>query len=205
MSNRLNIKGLLKALGLVTSSLILLISCKSAPVVEEKPVVVAPPPKPAKTYKTVNIGSKNYMMIPSHWQLKKGLMPKGFVRYSIQNPHFHFVLTGFKSPKHAFSKTKNRKELDSKTLLYWSGSTDRQKNYKALDDEHKSGEYVEYSCKSRSKCYQVFPLSHWQSVVATELHVNDMKYNITAGVDDLLGPHAKELIQAVRSIKVQSL
>ncbi len=190
----------IKSALLAATSVILLAACKTtAPVVEKK--APTPAPKPVKTYKTFHIGSNNQMILPSSWSLVSGFMPKNYVRYTVKANGVHMVITGFKSPKNRFSMSKSRKELDSKTLLYWSSASNKQKNYIPLISHHKQGEYVQYSCSNGKKCYQVFPLSNWNSVVVSELQAGDMKYNITAGVNNLSSEAAQDVIKGLRSIK----
>lgn len=182
---------------------ITLISCKSAPVVKTEPP--PPPPKPVKTYKDINIGSDLHITVPSTWDLVQATMPKGFVSFTIKNNHTHMVISGYKSAKSQFSIASSEKELASKTLLYWSGSLTKQKNYHNISDQNKMGGYTQYTCANGDKCFQVFPLSNWRSVIAADLHANDMKFNITAGVHNLQSVHGNDIIKAIKSIKSKSI
>ncbi|NVJ65034.1 MAG: hypothetical protein HWE16_00985 [Gammaproteobacteria bacterium] len=193
----------LKSFATVAASVLILSACKTAPVQEPVKVAPPPPPKPVKTYKTVNIGTNNYMTLPSNWNLKSGFMPKGYVRYTVKGKGVHMVITGFQSAKSKFSSGLNRKELDSKTLLYWSSASNRQKTYLPLTNHHRIGEYVQYHCKTGTKCYQVFPLSSWSSVIVSEFQAGDMKYNITAGVNGLNSVAAQDVIKGLISIEPQ--
>ncbi len=188
---------------LLSSTLLVLAACKTAPVAPVEKAKPAPPPKPVKTYKSINVGSNNYMTVPSSWTLKSGFMPKGYVRYTVKKNDVHMVITGFQSAKSQFSSSKNRKEIDSKTLLYWSSALDRKKVYIPITDQFKTGEYVQYECKTRTKCYQVFPLSKWDSVIVSEFQAGGMKYNITAGVNGLTKEAAQDVLKGIKSIQAQ--
>lgn len=188
----------------IAATTALMISCKSAPVVKETPPP-PPPPKPVKTYKEINIGSNVYMTIPSKWQVIQGTMPKGYVSYTIKNKAVHMVISGYTQPKSKFSLSGSEKELSSKTLLYWSGSMSKQKNYNPLTDQYKTGGFTRYTCRTSTKCFQVFPLSNWRSVVAADLQANDMKYNITSGVDYLTDEQGNDVMKALQSIQTKSM
>ncbi|HEY9030030.1 MAG TPA: hypothetical protein VIM93_01605 [Kangiella sp.] len=189
-------KHLAKTLTLALSTL-LFVACKPATVAQPEPTVS----KPTATTKSVNIGASNYMTVPSHWSIKPSLMPKGFVSYTIKDNNLHIVISGYATERSNFNHDKSRKDLQNITLLYRAGAADKEQKYLKLDDHHKIGGYTHYTCRTAKKCYQVFPLSHWQSVIASDFHVGGMKYTITAGVDDLNGTHAQQVLTAIKSIE----
>lgn len=194
--------GLTKLTFLLTVGLILS-ACKTTPVVKETPP--PPPPKPVKTYKDISIGSNVFMTIPSKWKVVESPMPKGYVSYTIKSNDVHMVVSGYKQPKSQFSVAASKKELNSKTLLYWSASLSKQNNYNLLTDEQKVGGFTRYTCRTGGKCFQVFPLSNWRSVMAADLNVNNMKYNVTTGVDYLTNEHGNDVLKALKSIKAKSI
>lgn len=192
----------MKNIGIIIASSLLLWACAAPKTVETpKP---APPKKPTKTYDDVHIGADNFMTIPSTWTLKQNIMPKGYVSYTIKNGHVHAVISGYKAKKSDFNINKSKKDLASVTILYRTGSKLKRKTYKELTDEHKVGGYTHHTCHTGTKCYQVFPLSKWRSVMAADFHVGGMKYTLTAGVDDLDGVHAKDVLKALNSIRVKT-
>ncbi|MBD3652931.1 hypothetical protein [Kangiella sp.] len=189
-------KHLAKTLTLALSTL-LFVACKPATVAEPE----SAPSKPVAATKSVNIGASNYMTIPGHWNIKPSIMPKGFVSYTIKDNNLHMVISGYAAERSSFNHDKSRKDLKNVTLLYRAGAANKEQKYLTLDDNHKAGGYTHYTCRTAKKCYQVFPLSHWQSVIASDFYVGGMKYTITAGVDDLNGTHAKQILNAIKSIE----
>ncbi len=130
-------------------------------------------------------------------------MPKGYVRYTIKGNGVHMVVTGFDSAKTKFSMAKNRKELESKTLLYKSSASNQQQPYIPLTNSYRTGEYVQYHCRTGTNCYQVFPLSNWSSVIVSEFQAGNMKYNITAGVNGINSVPSQDVIKGLLSIAPQ--
>lgn len=189
-------KHLAKSLTLALSAL-LFVACKPATVAQPEDA----PSKPVATTKSVNIGASNYMTMPGHWSMNPSIMPKGFVSYTIKDRNLHMVISGYAAERSSFNHDKSRKDLKNVTLLYRAGAADKEQKYLLLDDNHKVGGYTHYTCRTGKKCYQVFPLSHWQSVIASDFYVGGMKYTITAGVDDLNGTHAKQILAAIKSIE----
>ena len=196
-------KSSFKNIGIILAGSLLLWACATPPKQEptKKPT---PPPKPVKTYKDVHIGASNFMSVPSSWNLKQNIMPKGYVSYTIKNRDVHLVISGYNDKKSNFNINKSKKDLASVTILYRTGSKAKQKRYKEVTDQHKIGGYTHHTCHSDNKCYQVFPLSNWRSMMAADFHVGGMKYTLTAGVDDLEGVHAKDILKALHSIRVKS-
>ncbi|GAA4355360.1 hypothetical protein [Kangiella marina] len=195
-------KSSLRNIGLILAGSLVLWACATPPKQDsQKPT---PPPKAAKTYKDVHIGSNNFMTVPSHWNLKQNIMPKGYVSYSIKSRDVHLVITGYEAKKSEFNIAKSKKDLASVTILYRTGSKTKQKRYKEITDQHKLGGYTHHTCHGGNKCYQVFPLSNWRSMMAADFHVGGMKYTLTAGVDDLDGVHAKDILKGLHSIRVKS-
>ena len=192
----------MKNIGIIIAGSLLLWAC-AAPKKAE-PTKPTPPPKPVKTYKDVHIGGNNFMTIPSKWNLKQNIMPKGYVSYTIKNNDVHTVISGYKSKKSDFNINKSKKDLASVTILYRTGSTTKRKTYNELTDEHKVGGYTHHTCQTGTKCYQVFPLSNWRAMMAADFHVGGMKYTFTSGVNDLNGVHAKDLLKALSSIRVKT-
>lgn len=189
-------KHLAKTLTIALSTLFF-VACKPATVAQTD----SAPSKPVASTKSVNIGASNYMTVPASWNLKPSIMPKGFVSYTIKNNNLHIVISGYATERSSFNHAKSRKDLQNVTLLYRAGATNKEQQYVALDDSHKIGGYTQYTCRIAKKCYQVFPLSHWRSVMASDFHVGGMKYTITAGVDDLQGVHAQQVLAAIKSIE----
>jgi hypothetical protein len=196
-------KSHMKNIGIIILGSLLLWAC-AAPKKVEPPKPTPPPPKPVKTYKDVHIGADNFMQVPSNWTLKQNIMPKGYVSYTIKNRDVHMVISGYKDKKTNFNLNKSKKDLASVTILYRTGSKSKQKHYKEITDQHKLGGYTHHTCRNDSKCYQVFPLSNWRSMMAADFHVGGMKYTFTAGVDDLEGVHAKDILKALNSIRVKT-
>ena len=185
-----------KTLTLALSTLVF-VACKPATVAQPEEKAS----KPQVTTKTVNIGASNYMTVPGNWNLKPSVMPKGFVSYTVKDRNLHLVISGYTADRSSFNHDKSRKDLKNVTLLYRAGALDKEQKYITLDDAHKLGGYTYYTCRSGKKCYQVFPLSNWQSVIASDFYVGGMKYTITAGVDDLNGIYAKQILNAIKSIE----
>lgn len=196
-------KSNLKSISLIITGSLLLWACSSAPK-KHPPKTVEAPVKKEKTYKAANIGSNNYMKVPSSWNLKQNIMPKGYVSYTIKNNDVHLVISGYKAKRATFNINKSKKDLASVTILYRTGSKLKRKTYNQINDNHKIGGYTHHTCHNGSKCYQVFPLSNWRSVIAADFYAGGMKYTITAGVDDLQDVHAKDVLQAIKSIEGKS-
>lgn len=194
----------MKNIGIIIAGSLLLWACSSAPKKEAPPKPTPPPAKPEKTYGEVNIGSNNFMTIPSTWNFRSNIMPKGYVSYTAKNRNVHLVITGYKSKKSNFNHAKSQKDLASVTILYRTGSKLKKKTYKSINDAHKIGGYTHHTCQNNKKCYQVFPLSNWRSVMAADFQVGGMKYTMTAGVDDLNGPYAKDVLKALKSIEIKT-
>jgi len=194
----------MKNIGIIIAGSLLLWACSSAPKKEAPPKPTPPPAKPAKTYGEVSIGSSNFMTVPSTWNFRSNIMPKGYVSFTAKNRNIHLVITGYESKRSDFNHKKSQKDLASVTILYRTGSKLKKKTYKRLDDNHKVGGYTHHTCQTGAKCYQVFPLSNWRSVMAADFHVGDMKYTLTAGVDDLDGPYAADVLNALKSIQVKT-
>ncbi|AOE49738.1 hypothetical protein [Kangiella sediminilitoris] len=192
-------KSNLKNLGIITVGTLFLWACTSAPKKEAK--TPAAPAEKAKTYTQANIGGDNYMKVPSDWTLKENFMPKGYVSYTIKNDDVHMVVSGYKAKRSSFSIDKSKKDLASVTILYRTGSKLKRKTYKQITDNYKVGGYTHHTCSSNTKCYQVFPLSNWRSVIAADFFAGGMKYTITAGVDNLDGVHAEDVVQAIKSVQ----
>lgn len=189
-------KHLAKTLTLALSTL-LFVACKPATVAQPDPE----PSKPVATSKSVNIGASNYMTVPGHWNIKPSIMPKGFVSYTVKTNNLHMVISGYATERSSFNHDKSQKDLKNVTLLYRAGAANKDQKYLPLDDDHKVGGYTNYTCRTAKKCYQVFPLSHWRSVIASDFYVGGMKYTITAGVDDLNGVYAQQVLNAIKSIE----
>jgi len=193
----------LKNIGIILAGSLLLWACATPPK-QEAPTKPAPPAKPVKTYKDVHIGANNFMTIPSTWNLKQNIMPKGYVSYTIKNRDVHMVISGYKDKKTNFNINKSKKDLAGVTILYRTGSKTKKKHYNEITDKHKLGGYTHHTCQSNNKCYQVFPLSNWRSMMAADFHAGGMKYTLTAGVDDLEGVHAKDVLKALQSIRLKT-
>lgn len=195
-------KSSMKNIGIVIAGSLLLWAC-AAPKPVEPPKKPTPPPKPVKTYNDIHIGANNYMTVPSTWNVKQNIMPKGYVSYTLKSNDVHTVLTGYKAKRSEFNTNKSKKDLASVTILYRTGSKAKRKSYIDITDTHKAGGYTQHTCRTDTKCYQVFPLSNWRSVMAADFHAGGMKYTLTAGVDDLKGVHAKDVLKAIKSIQVK--
>lgn len=193
----------LKNIGIILAGSLLLWACATPPK-QEAPKKPAPPAKPVKTYKDVHIGANNFMTIPSTWNLKQNIMPKGYVSYTIKNRDIHMVISGYKDKKTNFNINKSKKDLASVTILYRTGSKTKKKHYNEITDKHKLGGYTHHTCHGNDKCYQVFPLSNWRSMMAADFHAGGMKYTLTTGVDDLEGVHAKDVLKALQSIRLKT-
>ncbi|WP_223668923.1 hypothetical protein [Kangiella shandongensis] len=193
-------KSNLKNISIIITGSLLLWACSSAPK-KQTPVAQKTPVKKEKTYEHANIGANNYMKVPSSWKLKQNIMPKGYVSYTIKNKNVHLVISGYKAKRSTFNINKSKKDLASVTILYRTGSKLKRKTYKQINDNHKIGGYTHHTCHNGAKCYQVFPLSNWRSVIAADFFAGGMKYTFTAGVDDLKGSHAEDILQAINSIK----
>lgn len=193
----------LKNIGIILAGSLLLWACATPPK-QETPTKPEPPAKPVKTYKDVHIGANNFMTIPSTWNLKQNIMPKGYVSYTIKNRDIHMVISGYKDKKTNFNINKSKKDLASVTILYRTGSKTKKKHYNEITDKHKLGGYTHHTCHGNNKCYQVFPLSNWRSMMAADFHAGGMKYTLTAGVDDLEGVHAKDVLKALQSIRLKT-
>lgn len=196
-------KSNIQNIGIIFAGTLLLWACSSAPK-KEVAAKPTPPPKAVKTYHDVHIGADNFMNVPSSWTMKQNIMPKGYVSYTIKNRDVHLVISGYKAKKADFNINKSKKDLASVTILYRTGSKLRKKNYKQFNDAHKLGGYTRHTCRDSTKCYQVFPLSNWRSVIAADFYAGSMKYTLTAGVNGLNSVPAQDVLKAINSIRGKS-